>query len=63
MADAIRLRDRASRVLALALKARNDGNEGYAEELTRLAAEAFNQAAEIEVLQSKLKPNVKARSS
>jgi hypothetical protein len=50
-------------VLALALKARNDGNEGYAEELTRLAAEAFDQAAEIEVLQSKLKPNVKARSS
>ena len=63
MADAVRLRDRASRVLALALKARNDGNEDSAEELTRLAAEAFDQATEIEMLQSKLELHVKARSS
>ena len=63
MADAARLRDRASRVLALALKARHDGNKGYAEELTQLAIEAFDQATEIEMLQSKLKLNVKARSS
>ncbi len=31
VADAARLRDRATRVLALARKARDEGNEGYAE--------------------------------
>jgi hypothetical protein len=62
MADAARLRDRATRVLALARKARDEGNEGYAEELTQLAVEAFDQATEIETLQSKLKLNVRARS-
>jgi len=62
MADAARLRDRASRVLALALKARGDGNEDYAKELTQLAIEAFDQASKIEMLQSKLKMSARARS-
>ena len=42
------LRDRAARLLAVALKAREDGNDQYAEELTRLASEAIDQASDIE---------------
>jgi hypothetical protein len=42
------LRDRAARLLAVALKAREDGDDQYAEELTRLASEAIDQAADIE---------------
>jgi len=61
MADAVRLRDRASRVLALARKARDDGNEDYAKELTQLAVEAFDQATEIEMLQSKVRVSMRAR--
>ena len=63
MADAARLRDRATRVLALALQVRDDGNADYANELTRLAAEAFDQATEIEMLQSKLAVNARTRSA
>jgi len=42
---AARLRDRAARLLAVALQAREDGN---AEELTRLASEAIDQATDLE---------------
>src|SRR6202034_2922938 len=42
------MRDRATRLLAAALKARDDGNDAYAEELTRLASEAIDEAADIE---------------
>jgi hypothetical protein len=42
------LRDRAARLLAMALKAREDGDDQYAEELTQLASEAIDQAADIE---------------
>jgi hypothetical protein len=42
------MRDRAARLLAVALKARDDGNEAYAEELTRLASEAIDEAADLE---------------
>ena len=45
---AARLRDRAARLLAVALKAREDGYDDHAEELTRLASEAMDQAADIE---------------
>jgi hypothetical protein len=46
--DAVRLRDRAARLLAVALKAREDGYGEYAEELTRLASEAIDRAADLE---------------
>jgi hypothetical protein len=42
------LRERAARLLAVALTAREDGDDQYAEELTRLASEAIDQAADIE---------------
>jgi hypothetical protein len=45
---ATRLRDRAARLFAVALKAREDGNDQYAEELTRLASEAMDQATDLE---------------
>jgi len=45
---AARLRDRAARLLAVALQAREDGNGQYAEELTRLASEAIDQATDLE---------------
>ena len=48
MTDADRLRDRATRLLALALKARDDGHPQYADELTQLASEAFDQATDME---------------
>jgi hypothetical protein len=48
MSDADQLRDRATRLLALALKARDDGHLQYADELTQLASEAFDQATDME---------------
>jgi hypothetical protein len=42
------LRERAARLLAVALKAREDGDDQCAEELTRLASEAIDQAADLE---------------
>jgi hypothetical protein len=42
------MRDRAARLLAVALKARDGGNDAYADELTRLAAEAIDEAADLE---------------
>jgi hypothetical protein len=42
------MRDRAARLLAVALKARDDGNDAYADELTRLASEAIDEAADLE---------------
>ena len=45
---AARLRDRATRLLAVALQARDDGNDQYAEELTLLASEAIEQATDLE---------------
>jgi len=45
---AARLRDRAARLLAVALQARDDGNDQYADELTRLASEAIEQATDLE---------------
>jgi hypothetical protein len=48
MSDADQLRDRATRLLALALKARDDGHPQYADELTQLAFEAFEQATDME---------------
>jgi hypothetical protein len=44
MADADKLRDRATRLFALARKARDSGLREYANELTQLASEAFDQA-------------------
>jgi hypothetical protein len=46
---AARLRDRAARLLAVALQAREDGNDQFAEELARLASEAIEQAADLEI--------------
>jgi hypothetical protein len=48
MSDADQLRDRATRLLALALKARDDGHSHCADELTQLASEAFDQATDME---------------
>jgi hypothetical protein len=45
---AARLRDRAARLFAVALRAREDGNDQYAEELTLLASEAIDQATDLE---------------
>jgi hypothetical protein len=48
MADSDQLRDRATRLLAPALKARDNGHPQYAAELTQLASEAFDQATDME---------------
>jgi hypothetical protein len=48
MSDADQLRNRATRLLALALKVRDYGLSEYADELTQLASEAFDQAADME---------------
>jgi hypothetical protein len=48
MDDADQLRGRATRLFALALKAQDDGHLEYAEELTKLASEAMNQASDME---------------
>jgi hypothetical protein len=43
-----RLRDRATRLLALALNAPDDGHPQCADELTQLASEAFDPAADVQ---------------
>jgi hypothetical protein len=48
MTDAGQLRNRATHLLALALKTRDDGHTHYADELTQLASEAFEQATDME---------------
>jgi hypothetical protein len=48
MSDADQLRDWATRLFALALKARDNGLSEYADELTQLASEAFDQATGME---------------
>jgi hypothetical protein len=48
VSDADQLRNRATRLLALAPKARDDGHTHYADELTQLASEAFEQATDME---------------
>jgi hypothetical protein len=48
MEDTDQLRNRATRLFALAQKAREDGLPDYAEELAQLATEAVGQAVTIE---------------
>jgi len=48
MSDAALMRDRASRLFALALKAREDGLLDYAEQLIQLASEAVEHATTME---------------
>jgi hypothetical protein len=48
MADANQLRDRGTRLLALALNARQSGQAEYADALTRMASESFDQASDTE---------------
>jgi len=48
MSGAKQIREQAARLFALALKAREEGKTDYAEELTKLASEAFDQATEME---------------
>ena len=48
MSDAEQLRDRATRLLALARKARDNELREYADELTQFASEAFDQATDME---------------
>ena len=50
MSDTDQLRARATRLFALALKARDEGKTAYADELTKLASEAFDQATEIAIV-------------
>jgi hypothetical protein len=46
--DVARLRERADHLLAIALRARERGQNAVAEELAELAAEMIDQAADIE---------------
>ena len=48
MRDSDRLRDRAARLLALALKAREDDKLLLSEEIIKLATEASDQADEMD---------------
>jgi hypothetical protein len=48
MSDAEQIRVRAARLFALALKAREDEKLDYADELTKLASEAFDHATRLE---------------
>ena len=48
MADANQLRARGTRLLALALNARQSGQAEYADALTRMATESFDQAEDTE---------------
>ena len=48
MSDSLKLRDRAARVLAMALKTWENGSEKHADELTQLANEMLQHAEEIE---------------
>jgi hypothetical protein len=48
MSDADQLRNRATRLLALAIRSREDGHPQYAEELTKFASEAFEQATDMD---------------
>jgi hypothetical protein len=48
MRDSDKLRDRAARLLALALKAREDDKLLLSEEITKLAIEASDQADEMD---------------
>jgi hypothetical protein len=48
MKDADRLRDRAIRLFALALKAQENGNGQFADQLTQMANEVLAHAEEIE---------------
>ena len=52
MNDTDRIRDRAIRLLALALKVREDGHSEYFDRLTELAMDAFTHAEEMELLGS-----------
>jgi hypothetical protein len=58
MSDAEQLRDRATRLLALARKARDNELREYADELTQFASEAFDQATDME---RRLGPNPKTQ--
>jgi hypothetical protein len=48
VSDSQKLRDRATRVLAMALKSRENGSERHANELTQLANEMLQHAEEME---------------
>jgi hypothetical protein len=50
MSDTDRVRDRAIRLFALALKAREDGQHDYSDRLTLLAMDALTHAEEMERL-------------
>jgi len=56
MADAEQIRVRAARLFALALKAREDGKSDYADELTKLASEAFDHATRLEATAPPMPP-------
>jgi hypothetical protein len=56
MSDAEQIRVRAARLFALALKAREDGKLDYADELTKLASEAFDHATRLEATAPLLPP-------
>ena len=56
MSDAEQIRLRAARLFALALKAREDGKLDYAEELTKLASEAFDHATRLEATAPRTPP-------
>ena len=47
MSDTERRRERAARLLAMALKARETGQSQYADELTKLASDVLNESAPV----------------
>jgi hypothetical protein len=56
MSDAEQIRVRAARLFALALKAREDEKLDYADELTKLASEAFDHATRLEAAAPPMPP-------
>ena len=56
MSDAEQIRVRAARLFALALKAREDGKLDYADEITKLASEAFDHATRLRATAPPLPP-------
>jgi hypothetical protein len=48
MADAEKLRERAAKLFAMALRVGDEGNSDYAKELTEMASGALAQAEELE---------------
>jgi hypothetical protein len=56
MADAAKLRDRASRLFLIALSARENGHAELADKLTEMASDILEEATTAEVAQQQPQP-------